>query len=132
MIWRDWMDAVLLERYASEGNASLAGELGVSKRTLERHASMLGLRKSAEFLEDVRRGALDVVAWMRACGRRCGGVRKGEGKATSGSFRKGHRFDGEVEAKRVKAIRDRAWDERVRAIRGMRRNTGWRMTDYGK
>jgi hypothetical protein len=45
-------------------------------------------------------------------------------------FEKGHRFDGEVEARRVKAIRDRAWDERVRIMRGVSRKTGWKMVDY--
>lgn len=35
-------------------------------------------------------------------------------------------------AKRIKAIRDRAWDERVRIINGMSRKTGWKMVDYCK
>lgn len=133
MRWQEWMDGVLRKRYAGEKNALLAEELGVSLRTLERHAGRLGLRKSESFLRDVSREGLMEVEYRRLCGERVGGVRKGEGrKGTAGSFAKGHHFCGEVEARRVKAIRDRAWDERVRGMRGWERRTKWKMSDYGK
>lgn len=125
------MDAVLLERYADEKNRVLCSELGVSPRTLERHAGMLGLRKSGAFLRRVSEAGLREIEYRRLCGEQVGGTRKGEGrKGTAGSFRKGHRFCREVEERRVKAIRDRAWDERVRAMRGWERKTKWKMSVY--
>lgn len=128
-VWQDWMDGVLRERYAVEKNAEIAGELGVSLRSVERHAKALGLEKSRGFLERVSRDGLREIEYRRMCGERVGGFRKGEGrKGTAGSFRKGHRFPEEVEARRIGAIRDRAWDERVRAIRGWARRTAWKMT----
>ncbi len=132
MRWQEWMDGVLRERYADERNSVLVDELGVSERTLQRHAKALGLGKSEAFLLMLREEGLRAVEYRRLCGERVGGFRKGEGrKGTAGSFRKGHRFDGEVEARRVKAIRDRAWDERVRMIRGWQRRTAWKMGGQG-
>lgn len=126
MAWRVEWDLVLLERYADEKNAVLCKELGVSMRTLERHANALGLRKSDAFLRKVSEEGLREVEYRRLCGERVGGIRKGDGrKGTAGSFKKGHKFDAEVEARRVKAIRDRAWDERVREIRGWAKKTRW-------
>lgn len=125
------MDAVLLERYADEKNSVLCVELGVSERTLQRHAGNLGLRKSEAFLEMVSSEGLMEIEYRRMRGERVGGFRKGEGrKGTAGSFRKGHRFCSEVERRRVKAIQDRAWDERVRLIRGWERKTKWKMSGY--
>lgn len=129
--WQDWMDAVLRERYGDEKNAVLARDLGVSMRTVERHAGMLGFRKSEGFLERVSREGLRDIEYRRLCGERVGGFRKGEGRTGNvGSFRKGHHFCSEIEEKRVKAIRDRAWDERVRLMRGWERKTKWKMTGY--
>lgn len=120
------MDAVLLDRYADEKNAVLCEELGVSMRTLERHANALGLRKSDAFLRMVSDEGLREVEYRRLCGERVGGFRKGEGRrGTAGSFRRGHRFSPEIEAKRVKSIRARAWDERVREMRGWAKKTKW-------
>ena len=45
-------------------------------------------------------------------------------------FEKGHKFDPEVEERRVAAIRARSDDERRRILRGVSRRTGWRMVDY--
>lgn len=127
------MDGVLRERYADEKNRVLSSELGVSVSSVERHAKVLGLRKSDAFLRKVSEEGLKEVEYRRLCGERVGGFRKGEGrKGTSGSFRKGHHFCSEIESKRVKAIRDRAWDERVREMRGWERKTKWKMTGYGK
>lgn len=125
------MDAVLLERYADEKNTVLCEELGVSLRSVERHAGRLGLRKSEAFLERVSREGLMEIEYRRLCGEQVGGFRKGEGrKGTAGSFRKGHRFCSEVEKRRIGAIRARAWDERVRLMRGWERKTKWKMDGY--
>lgn len=128
--WKAEWDAVLRERFAEERNEVLARELGCGERTLVRHARALGLEKSAAFLERMRErskaGAARWYEYMRITGQKVGNH-----GAPGRKFEKGHRFDGEVEAKRVKAIRDRAWDERVRLIRGFARKTGWRMVDYG-
>ena len=127
-VWKDWMDSVLLERYADEENAVLVKYLGVGLRTLERHAAKLGVKKSQEFMERrqrlASRGAVRWVEYMKVTGQK---IRKSPGGRR---FEKGHRFDEETEARRVKAIRDRAWDERVRLIRGWTRKTGWKMVDY--
>lgn len=124
VMWESWMDGVLLERYADTENAELAVELGVSVRSVERHAAALGLSKSERFLLDVRRRALDQVSYLRLIGRKIGGGKKG---GTPGSFKKGHRLSEEVERKRVKALQDLAWNERVRLIRGIPRKTRWKM-----
>lgn len=123
--WESWMDEVVLERYADERNSVLCEELGVGLRTLERHAAKLGVRKSPVFIEKRQKMASQEAArwveYMKITGQK---IRKSPGGRR---FEKGHRFDAETEARRVKAIRDRAWDERVRLIRGWTRKTGWKM-----
>ncbi len=129
--WEPEWDQVLVERFADELNAVLAKELGCGERTLVRHARMLGLEKSESFRrkaqERAKRGSEMWYEYMRITGQKVGNH-----GAPGRKFEKGHRFDGEIEAKRIKAIRDRAWDERVRIINGMSRNTGWKMVDYCK
>lgn len=125
--WEPWMDQVLNERYADESNAELCRILGVALRTVERHASALGLKKSEEHWrrhqQEASKGAKRWFEWMKLTGqkikRRPGGKR----------FEKGHRWDAETEEKRVNAIRDRAWDERRRLMHGWQRKTRWRMVD---
>lgn len=130
-VWASWMDAYLEEHYADERNADLCRALGVSDRTLHRNARRLGLVKSDAFRERVK-------AWAKAgCERRCEymritGQKQKRTKVCGKPFEKGHRFSPEVEEKRVRAIRDRAWDERVRIIHGVARKTGWKMVDYSK
>lgn len=127
MMWEEWMDRVLLERYADCENRVLCQELGVSVRTLERHAARLGVRKSDEHMKWVQSegvdGARRWIEWMKLTGQK---IRKRPGGKR---FEKGHRFSPEVEEKRVKAIQARAWDERVRLMHGWRRATKWNMVD---
>lgn len=129
-MWTEEKDAVLVSRYADEKNADLARELGCGVRTVERHARKLGLEKSDAFRmrarERAKAGALMWYEYMRITGQKVGNH-----GAPGRKFEKGHRFSEEIEAKRVKAIRDRAWDERVRIIRGFTRKTRWPMVDYG-
>ena len=98
------MDGVVRERYPDEENRVLSRDMGVSVRSLERHAAMLGVRKSAAYLSWVQRqgvaGAIDACDARRRRGEkrrlsRCGGR----------AFEKGHRFSGEVERRRVEGIR---------------------------
>lgn len=129
--WDPAVDAVLRERYADTKNEVLVRDLGYGLRTIERHARMLGLNKSVDFVADVqKRASLEGARWfeyMRITGQK---VKK---KAVGGKqFEKGHRFDDAVEEKRVKALRDRANDERRRMMHGMMRKTKWRMVEFGK
>ena len=129
--WEPEWDAVLVEMFADERNDVIARKLGCGVRTLERHARRLGLEKSAAFKERSKEWSADgyrrYCEYMRITGQKL--VRKG---VCGKPFEKGHRFSAEVEAKRIKAIRDRARDERVRIIHGMSRKTGWKMVDYCK
>lgn len=129
--WDQAVDAVLLERYADTKNEVLARETGYGMRTIERHARKLGLRKSPAFVAEVQwRASREGVRWceyMRITGQK---VKK---KAVGGKqWEKGHRFEGEIEEKRLKALRDRVWDERRRMMHGMARKTKWRMVEFGK
>lgn len=119
------VEQVLRERYADEKNPVLAKELGISVRTLQRRAKELGLQKSEKFMRMCRWDALMVVEWMRLCGKK---VRSGG--ASPGGFKPGHRFSPEVEAKRIQALRDAAWDERKREIRGEPPKRGWKRSGW--
>ena len=129
--WEPEWDDVLIALFPDERNEVISRKLGCGVRTLVRHARRFGLEKSAEFMERAkewaRSGAARWYEYMRITGQKVGN-RGAPGK----KFEKGHRFDGEIEAKRIKAIRDRAWDERVRIIHGVSRKTGWKMVDYCK
>lgn len=123
------MDDVLRERFAGELNAVLARELGVGVRSVERHARMLGLEKGEGLKAKAKELSADgyrrYCEYMRITGqkiRRSGVCGK--------PFEKGHRFEADVEERRVAAIRARSDDERRRILRGMRRRTGWKMVDY--
>lgn len=127
--WEPEWDAVLEARYADELNAVLAKELGCGERTVVRHARRLGLEKSPEFMRRARENAVaESKRWYEYM--RITGQKVGNHGAPGRKFQKGHRFEGEIEARRIQAIRDRAWDERVRIIRGVARKTGWPMVDY--
>ena len=63
--WNESINQILIEKYANIKNEELAKEFGYSLRTIERHARMLGLRKSKEFmrqtqLEASRKGTLEL------------------------------------------------------------------------
>lgn len=129
--WTEEMDRQLEKLFPDERNEVIARKLGCGLRTLERHARRLGLEKSAAFKERSKEWSADgyrrYCEFMRITGQKL--VRKG---VCGKPFEKGHRFSADVEAKRVRAIRDRAWDERVRIINGVTRKTGWKMVDYCK
>ena len=126
--WTAEMDAVLRERYANTKNSELAREYGYGIRTITRHGMLLGLEKSPELLESIwQEGVRESARWceyMRITGQK---VRKRLGGRP---FEKGHRFEGDVEERRVKALRDRSEDERRRIIHGWQRKTRWPMVDY--
>lgn len=130
VVWTQVMDDEVRRRFPFERAADIAKDLGVSERTVFRKAKELGVKKS----DDVKRKAwmtgIREIQYQWLCGRKAGPP-KGKRTNPGGEFKKGHRFTGELEEKRVKAIRDRAWDERVRIIRGWRRKTGWKMKSFG-
>lgn len=119
------------QAYPEMTASELSEAFGISERTVYRRAGQMGLRKSDGHMNKVRRKGLLEIEYRRLCGQRMGGVDKGVNTNPGGGFKKGHRFHGVLEEKRVKAIRDRAWDERVRIIRGWRRKTRWKMIDFG-
>ena len=127
--WTAEMDEVLKERFANEKNGDLAKEYGYAARTIRRHAELLGLSKSAELMERIWRegvaGSVRKAEYMRITGQKV--KRKRIGGAP---WQKGHRFEGEIEEKRVAALRARSEDERKRIIRGWTRKTKWPMVDY--
>lgn len=124
--WTREMDRKLEQLFPDERNEVVARRLGCGVRTVERHARMLGLEKSEAFKERAKEMSADgyrrYCEYMRITGQKI--VRKG---VCGKPFEKGHRFPPEVEARRIKAIQDRAWDERVRFIRGVARKTRWQM-----
>lgn len=128
--WSPEWDRVLVERFPKELNAVLARELGCGERTLVRHARRLGLEKDEEWRAKAKELSVDGYRrwneWMQVTGQK----RRRNGSCGR-PFEKGHRFPPEIEAKRIKAIQDRAQDERLRIIRKQKRSTGWKMVDYG-
>lgn len=127
--WDSWMDAVLQERYADEENGVLAKELGVGVRTVERHASKLGLRKSAEFMAGTQwRASREALRWyeyMRITGQKV--KRNG---CPGGPFEKGHKLDEATENKRVTALQERSWEDRKRIIHGIKPIAKWKYKKY--
>lgn len=121
--WEERFDAVLEERYAEEENGVLAAELGVSLRSVERHAAMLGLKKSGAFLVRSAKKASDAaVEWigrMKASGKKI--VKRYNGKG----FEKGHRWGSEVELKRVEKLREWTEEEKLRVLRCEKKRRGW-------
>ena len=120
MAMTEAQEMLLRERYADEKNGVLAAELGVSVRRVERWAQRMGLRKSASF--------------RRRCASEGGieGKKVGLEKAwfkgdAPWRFKKGHRWDVELEEKRIRALQELAAEERRRMRRGEPTVTGWRM-----
>lgn len=124
--WDHKVDDILRERYANTSNKVLSKELGYALRTIERHARELGLRKSDEFIRETQmRASMEgarYFEYMRLTGQK---IKKQ--KNSGRMFEKGHKFTGEIEAKRIKALQDRAWEERKRIIHGLCQKTKWRM-----
>ena len=122
--WNESINQILIEKYANIKNEELAKEFGYSLRTIERHARMLGLRKSKEFmrqtqLEASRKGTLE-LEYRSLIGLK----RKGHCKGRV--FKKGNHLQPEIEKKRIESIRRRAWEDRKRIIHGMTPVARWR------
>lgn len=117
------MDGVLLERYTDEESGALACELGVSLRSVERHASWLGLRKSKEAVRRAAKKASDAaIEWigrMKVAGKKIVKTYNGQG------FEKGHRWDEETERKRVEKLREWVEEEKLRVLRCEKKRKGW-------
>ena len=104
VMWESWKDVVVLSRYAGEPNARLCRELGVSERTLERHARALGVAKSSDYMAEVQRKGVEGA--LRRCDElRRRGEKRSLSRAGGRPFERGHRLSAEVEAKRVSGIK---------------------------
>lgn len=123
--WESNLDDVLIERYPNESNQSLAKELGYGVRTIERHAKMLGVMKSEEYMQMTQyRASMEGVRWfeyMRITGQK---IRKGN--CNGKRFKKGRIPEPEIEKKRIAAIRARAWEDRKRIIHGLPPRSRWK------
>ena len=96
---------------------------------MERHARMLGLEKGEALKAKAK--VLSADGYRRYCEyMRITGQKIRRSGVCGKPFEKGHKFDPEVEERRVAAIRARSDDERRRILRGVSRRTGWRMVDY--
>ena len=123
--WTKEADDILLAKYANTTNAELIKEMGYGLRTIERHASQLGLRKSKEFMdESQRKGVNNALLWYeykRITGQKIIRCRQG-----GRPFKKGEKLPPELEKKRIEAIRRRAWEDRKRIIHGFQPKAKWR------
>ena len=122
--WDKKIDKILIERYPNEKNSILSKELGYGIRTIERHAKMLGLHKSKEFLSETQlKASMEGARWfeyMRITGQKVR-INNSNGKR----FEKGRIPDPETEKKRIAAIRATAWNDRKRIICGLPPKTKW-------
>ena len=122
--WNKEIDKVLTERYPNEKNSILSKELGYGIRTIERHAKMLCLHKSKEFLSEIQiKASMEGARWfeyMRITGQKVR-INNSNGKR----FEKGRTPDPETEKKRIAAIRATAWNDRKRIIHGLPPKTKW-------
>ena len=123
-VWDSKVDDILRERYTDESNTKLAEELGYSLRTIERHAAVLGLHKSEEYIKAARlkgsREGVRQIEYLKITGRKRKLSRPG-----GRPFQKGHKLDPKHEEKRISAIRKRAWEDRIRIIHGIRPIARW-------
>lgn len=103
--WSEAMLSYLKRHYATTKNDDLVEYLGVSKRTMIRKARELGLEKDHEWFAQVSRENLGIA--LVAC-RAMGWpskFKKGVRTHHNGEFQKGHKFSGELEEKRIAAIK---------------------------
>ena len=122
--WDKKIDRILIERYPNEKNSILSKEFGYGIRTIERHARMLSLHKSKEFLSETQlKASMEGARWfeyMRITGQKVR-TNNSNGKC----FEKGRIPDPETEKKRIAAIRATAWNDRKRIIHGLPPKTKW-------
>ena len=101
--WSPKMDEILRKWYADEESTALARQFGYGVRTIERHAALLGLKKSPELIKSVaKKGSDAALEWIKRKKEKGEKIRKAPGGRR---FEKGHRWDPETEARRVEAIR---------------------------
>ena len=117
--WTPQMLKMLMDYFPIMMNEPLAKMLKISLRTLERKARELGLRKPDDYREkrayDFNKRNSEGLKMAYAEGRKVSNFKKGVRNNEKGEFRKGFKFEGEIEAKRVEAIR--ANFKRMRLLR---------------
>ncbi len=122
--WTKETDDILIERYANTENKILATETGYGIRTIERHAKALGLSKSREFMQIMQsRASAEGARWFEY--KRLIGEKVYKRSYHGRKFEKGRIPDPEIEKKRIAAIRERAWSDRMRIMHGMLPKAKW-------
>ena len=122
-IWTDAMLERLQAEYPVRYNRDLARDLGVSLRTLIRKARELGIEKEPDFianrLEDIERRA------KRAAAKVPRPYMKGRRTNLKNEFKPGHKESAETKRKRIAALKDAAYRDKVRLKYGLPQRTKW-------
>lgn len=107
--WTPQMLKWLVDYYPILFNTALAKMLGVSRRSMERKAKELGLKKPEDFMErkaeDWSRSVSNGLKKAYAEGRHKSPFKPGVRNNPDGEFPKGFRFTGDIEAERIDKIR---------------------------
>lgn len=107
--WTPQMIKLVQDHYPTMFNKALALWVGVSIRSLERKAKELGVEKVKDFntykADGISRIISDGVKKAYAEGRKTTQFQKGVRNNPNGEFKSGHRFEGEIEEKRLGRIR---------------------------
>ena len=117
----------MLERLQAEYpvryNRDLARDLGVSLRTLIRKARERGLEKEPGFLEK----RLDEIERMakRAAANAPRPYMKGRHNNLKNEFKPGHKESAETRERRIAALKDAAYRDKVRLKYGLPQRTKW-------
>lgn len=103
--WSEAMLSYLKRNYATTKNAELVEYLGISLRTLIRKARELGLEKDREWFVEVSRQNIGIA--LIACRSKGwpGHFKKGVRNHPDSEFKKGHKFTGEIEEKRISNLK---------------------------
>ena len=122
-IWTDEMLQRLRDEYPVRFNHEIAAGLGVSIRTMLRKARELGVEKEPGFMEK----RIDEIERManRAAKKAGRPSMKGRRLNPKGEFKPGHKESPETREKRIAAIRDRAYREKIRVKYGLPQKTKW-------
>ena len=122
-IWTDTMLERLQAEYPVSYNRDLARDLGVSHRTLIRKASELGIEKEPDFITK----RLDEIERMaqRAAAKVPRPYMKGRHNNLKNEFKPGHKESAETRARRIAALKDAAYRDKVRLKYGLPQRTKW-------
>jgi len=117
----------LREEYPVRYNRELSRDLGVSVRSLIRKARELGVRKEDRFIEK-RMAEIEKMANSAAKKSKRPNM-KGRHLNPAGEFKPGHKESAETKRRRIAALKDTAYREKVRLKYGLPRKTKWPVKD---